>query len=129
MKICVVGSPAIDDVAYVTRKLDKFVQEHVTTGKPVFMAGGGKGTDAIVKKFAYDRGYDFIEFIPYNLLDKSVEFSNRYYFTRNRQMIMNADRVLAFYDGNFTGTIHAIKYSQKIGVPVMVHKMIPEVEQ
>lgn len=125
MRICVIGSRSIVEEKFVFAKIDKFLKEHCV-GNPVLVSGGAKGVDSIVKKYAEAKGFDFIEFIPYHLLDKSVEFSSRYFFTRNRQMIMNADKVLALWDGTSTGTHHAIKFCQKLGVPVMVIKVPQE---
>lgn len=121
VKLCIVGSRSIDKAEFVFPLIDHFIKDHCV-GNPVLISGGARGVDSLVKEYAKTKGIDFIEFIPYHILDKSVEFSNRYFFTRNRQMIQNADKVLAIWDGESTGTQHAIRYSQKIGVPVMVLK-------
>lgn len=123
MKIAIVGSRTITDPVFVFSVIDKFLTDHCV-GQPVIISGGAKGVDSLVRKFAETRGYDFIEFLPYHLVDKEVEFNSRYFFARNRQMINNADKVLALWDGKSTGTLHAIRYSQKIETPVMVIKHV-----
>ena len=125
MRIAIVGSRTIVDPELVFTTIDKFLKEHCI-GEPTIISGGAKGVDSLVKKFANTRGYDFIEFLPYHMIDKAAEFNSRYFFTRNRQMIGNADRVLAIWDGKSTGTLHAIRYSQKINIPVMVIKHFQE---
>lgn len=121
MKICIVGSRSITRADIVFTHIDRFLKDQCT-GSPTIISGGAKGVDALVKKFAKTRGYDFIEFLPYHLIDKEVEFNSRYFFARNRQMIQNADKVLALWDGSSTGTLHTIRYSQKMEIPIMVIK-------
>jgi len=121
MRLCIIGSRSITDPLFVFQSIEKFVREHCV-GQPTFISGGAKGVDSLTKRYANDKGYDFVEFLPYHLVDKEVEYNSRYFFARNRQMIQNADKVLALWDEESTGTLHAIRYSQKMGVPVMVIK-------
>lgn len=123
MKICIVGSRSIDKPEIVIPIIDKFVQEQVV-GTPVFISGGAKGVDQISREYAKNHGYDFIEFLPYHLLDPSTEFSSKYFFIRTKQIIDNADKVLAIWDGKSKGTEYSIKYSQKKKIPVMVIKAL-----
>ena len=123
MKVVIVGSRSITDPEIVFTAIDRFIKDQCI-GKPVIISGGAGGVDSLAKKWAGVQGLDFIEFLPYHLVDKEVEFSSRYFFARNRQMIQNADKVLAIWDGVSTGTLHAIRYSQKIGVPVMIIKVL-----
>jgi hypothetical protein len=123
MKICIVGSRSLDKPEIVIPMIDKFIKEQVV-GTPVFISGGAKGVDQISKEYAKTHGYDFIEFLPYHLLDPSAEFSSKYFFIRSKQIIDNADKVLAIWDGKSKGTEYSIKYSQKRGIPVMVIKSI-----
>lgn len=122
MKIAVVGSRSITDPETVFTAIDRFVKDQCV-GKPVIISGGAKGIDELAKKWAEVQGLDFIEFLPYHAVDKEVEFSSRYFFARNRQIVQNSDKVLAIWDGKSTGTLHSIRYAQKIGVPVMVIKI------
>lgn len=123
MKLCIIGSRNITNPEVVFTLIDRFIKDQCV-GPPVLISGGAIGVDSLVKKYAKTRGIDFIEFLPYHLVDKEVQYSARYFFARNRQMIQNADKVLAIWDGESTGTQHAIRYSQKINVPVMVIKQI-----
>lgn len=123
MKLCIVGSRSITDPNFVFRTIDKFIKEQ-GVGKVTVISGGAKGVDSLAKEYARVRALDFVEFVPYHILDKTVDFSKRFFFIRNKQMIDNADKVLALWDGKSSGTEHAISYSQKIGVPVMVVKSI-----
>lgn len=39
-------------------------------------------------------------------------------FKRNEEMVRNADRVLAFYDGFSSGTSHTVRMAQEVGLEV-----------
>ncbi len=122
MKICILGSRSIDKAETVIPIIDKFMKDHVS-GSPIILSGGAKGVDQITKAYAKAKAIPLIEFLPYHLLDNNVEFSSKYFFIRNKQMIDNADKVLVFWDGKSKGTEYGIKYSQKKGIPVMVLKV------
>lgn len=122
MKICILGSRSIDKAETVIPIIDKFMKDHVP-GSPIILSGGAKGVDQITKAYAKANAIPLIEFLPYHLLDNNVEFSSKYFFIRNKQMIDNADKVLVFWDGKSKGTEYGIKYSQKKGIPVMVLKV------
>jgi len=76
--------------------------------------------DSLSKDWARVNIYDFIMFQPYFLLDKQAAFSNRHFFTRNRQIVFNADEVLVLWDGVSKGTDYTRAYATKMGKPVTV---------
>lgn len=122
MKVCIVGSRSLDTPDKVLPIIDKFVRE-LGTQQVTFLIGSAKGVDPLSKHYADAHGIDVVEFIPYHLIDKTVEFDTKYFFIRTKQMIDNADKVLAIWDTKSKGTHYAIKYSQKINKPVMVIKV------
>jgi hypothetical protein len=123
MKVCIIGSRSIDKAEIVFPILDRFIKEQ-TNGKPTFISGCAKGVDQLSKKYAEANGFDFVEFLPYHLIDQTVEFSSKYFFIRNKQMIDNADKVLVIWDGKSKGTEYGIKYTQKKNLPVMIIKIV-----
>lgn len=121
MKLCIIGSRSIDKAEVVFPAIDRFIKEH-GTGTLTFLLGSAKGVDPLAKKYAEARGIDVVEFLPYHLLDTSTEFDSKHFFIRTKQMIDNADRVLALWDTKSKGTQYGIRYSQKKNLPVMVVK-------
>jgi len=121
MKVCIIGSRSLDKAEVVFPIIERFLKEH-SIGNPVFLLGSAKGVDPLAKKFAEARGIDVIEFLPYHLIDPSASFDSKYFFVRTKQMIDNADKVLAIWDTRSNGTEYGIKYSQKRNLPVMVVK-------
>lgn len=123
MKLCIIGSRSIDKAEVVFPILNKFM-DTLPKGSATFLTGSAKGLDPLTKKFAESRGIDVVEFLPYHLIDPTVAFDSKYFFIRTKQMINNADKVLAIWDTKSKGTEYGIKYSQKLGKPVMVVKVI-----
>ena len=52
-----------------------------------------------------------------------TSFNSKYFFIRTKQILNNADELLAIWDTNSKGTEYAIKYAQKLGIPVKVVKI------
>jgi|TARA_R100001377_G_C3111568_1_gene82782 hypothetical protein len=122
MKICIIGSRSLDKAEVIFPIIDKFISSY--TGQPItFLIGNAKGVDPLSKKFAEARGIDIVEFIPYHLIDPTAKFNSKYFFVRTKQMINNADRVLAIWNTQSKGTEYGIKYSQKKEIPVSVVKV------
>ena len=48
------------------------------------------------------------------------------YFARDEEMIRAADRVIAFWDGSSTGTSHELGYARKLGKPVDLVVLQPD---
>src|SRR6056300_408301 len=122
MKVCIIGSRSLDKAEKVFPIIDRFIKEH-GTGTLTFLLGSAKGVDPLSKKYAEARGIDVVEFIPYHLIDPTADFDSKYFFIRTKQMIDNADRVLAIWDTKSKGTHYAIKYAQKLEKPIMIIKV------
>jgi len=121
MKVCIIGSRSLDKAEQIFPIIDKFIEDY--KGTPItFLIGSAKGVDPLAKKFAVARGIDIVEFLPYHLIDPTAEFDSKYFFVRTKQMIDNADKVLAIWNTRSKGTEYGIKYSQKRSLPVMVVK-------
>jgi hypothetical protein len=121
MKVAIVGSRSLDRAEIIFPIIHKFVEDYKDT--PIcFLIGSAKGVDPLAKKFAVTRGIDIVEFLPYHLIDPTAEFDSKYFFVRTKQMIDNADKVLAIWDTRSKGTHYAIKYSQKQRLSVTVVK-------
>lgn len=121
MRIAIVGSRGIDDKDYMGT-IDHIIAPYLDhTGRSItILSGGAKGVDSMAKEYAGLRGYDFIMFKPYHLLDNRVKFEPKYFFARNRQIVDNADLVIAIWDGESRGTKHTIDYAKKRRVDVII---------
>ena len=124
MKLAIIGSRSLKDEAWTWEMIEAFIRDHhysVEIDKPTLISGGAEGIDTFSERYAKKWGMDHVKFLPYFKLDR-VPYTPRHFFIRNKQIIDNADKVLALWDGKSKGTEHGIKYSQKTGKPVMVIK-------
>jgi predicted Rossmann-fold nucleotide-binding protein len=127
MKLSVIGSNTIQDEEAVARILNKVIYHQNTIKVNVILGGGGKGLPMIVKNFCKKEKIDFVEFLPYFLLDNKVDFSNKYFFIRNKQLVDNADVILFLYNGDCKDVEYAIRYAQMKDKQITVIKL-PKIE-
>ncbi len=117
MKLAITGSRSIIDKDWVFAQLDNILTEVQSKFKlkhpPVIVSGGAHGIDTFVREWSEEKGLDFVLFKPYHLVDNKVEFETKYFFSRNRQIVDNADIVVCLWDGVSHGTQHVMKYAEK----------------
>lgn len=123
MKIAVIASRSINDKVLVEDSIEKFVKEH-SHDRITFLTGSASGTDKHTREYAEGNGYDVVEFVPYHLVDTSVEFSSKFFFFRTKQLLDQADGLVAIWDSESNGTKYAIRYAQKKNIPVQVIKKV-----
>lgn len=111
MKLAVIGSRIITDEAFVFGSLDDWMIAY-TPKSLVILAGGAKGVDELARKWAESKGVDFVLFKPYFMLDSSCDYNVRHYAIRNKQLVHNADHVLAIWDGVSSGTLGGIQMAK-----------------
>jgi len=118
MKIGILGSRSINDWKLIGKLLDDTI-----ASKDVVLGSSAKGVDRLVKDWCTENEVAFVEFLPYHMLDKSVEFDTKFFFIRNKQLIDNSDKVIAIWDTESKDTEYGIKYAQKKNIPVTVVKV------
>jgi len=120
MKLAIIGSRSITNDSLVL----KTIHTYTVDNKPsVILKSTGKGIDPAVDHFAKANEIDTIVFLPYHLVDTTVNFNSKHFFIRTKQLLNNADELLAIWDTKSKGTEYAIKYAQKLGIPVKVVKV------
>lgn len=123
MKLGVIGSNSITDLYTVFTALDKIVKEYSPTTPPVILGGGGKGVASLTKEFCKDYNLDYVEFQPYSFLDKTADFSGKYFFIRTKQIVDNSDRLLFIINDECKEVHYGLKYAQKLGKNYSVIKV------
>jgi predicted Rossmann-fold nucleotide-binding protein len=122
MKLSVIGSNTIQEESLVLPLLHREVYQGTNKVK-VVLGGGGKGLPMITKKFCKEEQLDYVELLPYFLLDSQAVFTNKYFFIRNKQLVDNADKILFIYNGDCQDVEYAIKYAQKLGKDITIVKI------
>lgn len=79
------------------------------------VSGGARGADKLGAQFATENNIPLVEFIPdWETFGKSAGY------IRNRDIVKNADLVVAFWDGVSKGTKHAIDIAHELKKEVIV---------
>jgi hypothetical protein len=119
MKIAFVGSREFIDKEFVVRKVDEYLHiEWVDYAHQVLaecVSGGASGVDSWAEETAKTLGAKCTIFLPdWDKHGKSAGF------IRNKDIIMAADFVVAFWDGKSKGTKSSIDLAINAGKPVDV---------
>jgi predicted Rossmann fold nucleotide-binding protein DprA/Smf involved in DNA uptake len=89
------------------------------------ISGGARGADSLAVEWATDYGIPFLVF-PALWRDPFTGVQNRGAgFKRNRQIVEQADVVVAFWDGKSPGTAHTIEMAEQLNKPVRIVKFAP----
>lgn len=99
MKIAIIGSRECQNI-----DLSAFVPKETTQ----IISGGAKGVDTIAANYAKAHGIELVEFLP-----NYAQYGRGATFIRNRQIIDNAEYILAFWNGKSKGTKYSIDYARK----------------
>lgn len=106
MPLAIIGSrncPAVDIEAYLDEMPDAIV------------SGGAKGADTYAMEFAIKNGIRLIEHLP-----DYAKYGRAAPLVRNRLIIDDCDKVLAFWDGKSRGTKQTIDYAESKGKPIKI---------
>lgn len=119
MRVAIVGSPRYQDETRLFPVMSAFLDEH-THSNVVIVTGNMEGTERNASKFAHARGLDCIVFRPVKPASQTVQAMMKSVYIRNKHIVDNADKVLAFWDGESPETDHLINYARAREVPTMV---------
>lgn len=109
-RVVVVGSRDFPD--------EEMVAEHVTNLPPdtVVISGGASGVDTWAEQAAEFAGLE-TDIYPADW----EAHGKRAGYVRNRTMVEEADRIVAFWDGESRGTRHSIKLAMESGKPLDIY--------
>jgi len=109
VKVAIVGSRSYARLERV-RESVRSLPSHT-----IVVSGGARGVDRTAAETARTCGLQVIEFLPdWNRYGKSAGFR------RNEQIVSEAERVVAFWDGRSRGTQHSIQLARDLGKPVEI---------
>lgn len=110
MKLAIVGSRTFRDYDLLNSCLKNNVDK-IT----VIISGGAKGADYLAEKFAKENNIPIKVFLPdWDKYGKSAGF------IRNKQIVNEADSVIAFWDGVSKGTTHSIMLAEQLNKKIKV---------
>jgi len=115
MKIAVVGSREFKDKQFVYNKVTSIFYNTDYKTKAEFVSGGAIGVDSWAEECILGHTIKHI-FKP-----DWDKYGKRAGFLRNELIINEADKVIAFWDGQSKGTKHSIDLAIKAGKPVDIY--------
>lgn len=116
VRLAVIGSRDFSNKEKLFSILDKKIDKI-----KFVVSGGAKGADLIARQWCEERGVPCLTFYP-KWKSVSGVFDKGAAFKRNHQVIDNSDVVLAMWDGESSGTKHAIELAEQKGKPVKIIK-------
>ena len=122
MRMAIVGSRNITDKDLVVEMFNEAIHQYAHGDDTItILSGGAKGVDTVAREIAKMYNLDFVLFKPYHMLDSSVEYEPKYFFTRNKQIADNSDVVVIVWDGKSSGTRHMLDYCKRHKKPYVLH--------
>ena len=109
MKLAVIGSKEFSDYNLLKSVLNK--EKEIEQ----IISGGAEGADFLAQKYAQENNIKFLEFPP-----NYEKHGNEAKHIRNRLIVENSDKVIAFYDEKCEGTKYTMDYARQMHKSVMV---------
>lgn len=119
IKLAVIGSRTFTDKERLYRILDN---NYDRIG--MIVSGGAAGADTLAQEWAKDRGFPCVIYYA-RWRDLEGNYDKGAGFRRNGQIIRQADKVLAIWDGVSGGTLNSMSIAEKLGKPITVVKFTP----
>lgn len=116
MKLAIVGTrnPNINYSDWEKLLLEKINMDRVE----LIVSGGAKGIDTYAKIFAARHKIPLMEYLP-----QYDKYGRNAPLVRNRQIMQEANFVVAFPSGDSRGTFHAIKEAEKLNRDVFIVRL------
>ena len=108
LRLAVIGSRTFNDYEWMCEVLSKYTID-------VVVSGGAAGADSLAARYANDNGITLVEYIP----DWKTQ-GKKAGFIRNTEIILNCDRVVAFWDFKSNGTRDSIKKAELYERPIEI---------
>lgn len=125
MNIAVVGSRSFTDYEFFKEELAKYV-----TGSDTIVSGGAKGVDSLAERFSreqlekepivYEADWDDFSEPCVIKQGKYGKFNALAGMKRNTTIVENSELVIAFWNGQSSGTEDSITKAKKLSIPTIV---------
>ena len=107
-RIIIAGGRNFNDYNLLKEKVDNIISDKRKTHQIYIVSGKARGADSLGEKYANENGLNIMEF-PADW-DKHGRSAG---YKRNVEMAVNADALIAFWDGESRGTKHMIDIAKE----------------
>ncbi len=113
MDIAITGTRTFKNKQLLSDSIDALAPARIITSE----AGGA---DALAIEYAKRHNIPCVVVFPKFKTDKATKYHPRYFHMRNREIVDQADMVLAFWDGQSRGTKSTMDYANKSRKPLQI---------
>lgn len=114
MKVIIAGSRSFDNYKLLKQKLDKILNK---INNPIIISGTANGADKLGERYAEENNLECLQYpANWNKYGKSAGYK------RNKIMAIEADALVAFWDGESKGTQHMIDLAKNYGLKIKIIK-------
>ena len=117
IKLLIAGSRGYTDYGEACRYINKCL-ESVSDSDIIVISGGARGADILGERYAAENGYKIEKHLP-----DWKRYGRSAGIIRNREMVIEADLVICFWDGESRGTRSTIEFSKRLGKKLRVIKV------
>ena len=114
MKITIGGCRDYSDYSQFKEFVDEYI-EQLNTEEIIIISGHCSGVDMMAERYAEEKGLK-TEIFPADW----KRYGRAAGPVRNKTMVDNCDRVIAFWDNKSRGTASLIKYAEKMGKEIVI---------
>lgn len=115
-RVIIAGTRHFNDYPLLKSYADKVLSQKVKEGfEIVILSGHCYGADILGERYARERKYS-CRIYPALWSEYGMSAGHK----RNKQMVKEADALIAFWDGESTGTLSTINYAKEKGIAARV---------
>lgn len=116
-RVIIAGSRGFRDFSLLCSYVDKVLSRKAQEGQIIIVSGHCPGADIMGEMYARTKGYP-VEVHPANWHKYGRAAGPK----RNKEMALSSDALIAFWDGNSTGTKNMIDEARAAGLPVRIFR-------
>jgi hypothetical protein len=109
MRLAIIGNKEYADFLLMKEILCK------ENSVSLIVSGGAPGADTLAKRYASEKKIQFLEFPP-----DYIQNGRTAKQIRNRKIVDNCDKIIAFWNGKCKSTAYTLQYARKIGKEILV---------
>ncbi len=113
MKVAIIGSRDFKNKNLLDEKMKEINKDNTIS---LIVSGGAKGADTMGVQWANKNNIETKVFYP------DFKKHKRAYHFRNRQIVMESDLIVAFWNGHSTGTKYTINFAKTLEKNIIVVK-------
>ena len=114
-RITIGGCRDFEDFEFFKTHLDTIIAQLNLDSDIIILSGHCRGTDFLAERYAVDNGFS-LELFP----AKWQQYGRSAGVIRNREMVLQSDLVIVFWDGKSKGTKNLINNTVELSKPLQI---------